>query len=95
MKIPYLPITLFVLLFVTGCSDSSIDLVKNGNFPGYPNVSIGKILDGSFSGTKWSSQETSKGEVRVMFEGAITPKIHAAFKDQALRLIHAELPKGG
>lgn len=94
MKIPYLPITLFVLLFVTGCADSSIDLVKSGNFPGYPNASIGKILDGSFSGTKWSSQETSKGEVRVMFEGAITPKMHNALKEQALRFMHADAAKG-
>lgn len=94
MKTPYLSIALFVLLCVTGCSDSNIDLVKNGNFHGYPNATIGKILDGSFSSTKWSSQETSKGEVRVMFEGAITSKMHNALKEQALRFIHADSTKG-
>ena len=85
----------FCFLFpLTGCSDSSIDLVKNGNFPGYPNAAIGKILDGSFSSTKWSSQETSKGEVRVLFEGAITRKMHTALRDEALRFIHADVSKG-
>lgn len=77
-----------------GCSDSSIDLVKSGNFSGYPNATIGKILDGSFASAKWSSQETSKGEVRVLFEGAITPKMHDALKEQALRFIQADATKG-
>ncbi len=83
-----------ILLSLQGCGDSSIDLVKNGNFPGYPSATIGKILDGSFSSTKWSSQKTSKGEIRVMFEGAIPPQMHNAFKEQALQFIHADATKG-
>ena len=63
-----------MLLSLQGCGDSNIDLVKNSNFPRYQNTTIGKILDGSFSDTKWSSQETSKGEIRVMFEGSIPPQ---------------------
>lgn len=87
-------VCLSVLFILQGCSESSIDLVKNGNFPGYPNATIGKILDGSFSSTKWSSQETSKGEVRVLFEGTVTRKMHNALKEQALRFIHADVSKG-
>lgn len=93
-KLTILSVCFAILLSLQGCGDSNIDLVKNGNFSGYPNATIGKILDGSFSGTKWSSQETSKGEIRVMFEGAITPKMHNAFKEQALRFIHADATKG-
>ena len=93
-RIASLVLAFCFLLPLTGCSDSSIDLVKNGNFPGYPNATIGKILDGSFSGTKWSSQETAKGEVHVLFEGTITRKMHTALKDKALRFIHADVSKG-
>ena len=93
-KLTMLSMCFAILLSLQGCSDSSIDLVKNGNFPGYPNAAIGKILDGSFASAKWSSQETSKREVRVMFEGTITRKMHTAFKEQALRFIHADATKG-
>lgn len=85
----------FAILFsLQGCGDSNIDLVKNGNFPRYPNATIRKILDGSFSDTKWSSQETSKGEIRVIFDGSIPPTIHNTFKEQVLRFIHADATKG-
>ncbi len=60
----------------------------------YQNATICKILDGSFSSTKWSSQETSKGEIRMMFEGSIPPKMHNTFKEQSLRFIHADATKG-
>ena len=93
-KLTMLSMCFAILLSIQGCGDSNIDLVKNGNFPRYPNVTIGKFLDGSFSNTKWSSQETSKGEIRVMFEGAIPQKMHNAFKEQALRFIHADATKG-
>lgn len=93
-KLTMLALCFAILLSIQGCGDSNIDLVKNGNFPRYPNATIGKILDGSFSSTKWSSQETSKGEIRVMFEGSIPPKMHNTFKEQALRFIHADATKG-
>lgn len=93
-KLSAIAMLLALIVCLSGCSDSSIDLVKNGNFPDYPNATIGKILDGSFSSTKWSSQETSKGEVRVLFEGAITRKMHTALRDEALRFIHADVSKG-
>lgn len=83
-----------ILLSIQGCGDSNINLVKNGNFPRYPNATIGKILDGSFSSTKWSSQETSKGEIRVMFEGSITRNMHNVLKQNALQFIHADVSRG-
>lgn len=51
-KLTMLALCFAILLSIQGCGDSNIDLVKNGNFPMYPNATIGKILDGSFSSTK-------------------------------------------
>ena len=93
-KVLVITACLVFAIILQGCSDSSIDLVKNGNFLGYPNATIGKILDGSFSSTKWSSQETSKGEIRVLFEGTITRKMHNTLKEAALRFVHADVSKG-
>lgn len=56
-------ISCFAFLFLLqGCNDNTIELVKNGNFPGYPNATIGQILDASFDSTEWTTEETAKGE---------------------------------
>lgn len=74
-------------LSLYGCGDSEIDLVKNGNFWGYKTTTIGKMLDGTFEKTKWSSQKTTNGEILLLFEGKISRKMHEALKARAMHRI--------
>lgn len=43
---------------------------------GYPNTTIGKALEASFSGTSWETGTTNKGVSTVTFSGKITRKLH-------------------
>ena len=84
-RIFLLSIIAVISLLFFGCGDSNIDLVKNGNFPGYATTIIGDMLDNAFEGTKWSSQENSKGEIVVLFEGKITQKMHDSKRNKLLQ----------
>ena len=46
---------IFIILFIVSCFDSSenIDIVKNGAFNRYPNVTIGEIADTIFTKVKY------------------------------------------
>ncbi len=89
-----LPAALIILSVLTaGCfSSSDVELVKNGSFSGYPNTTIGKILDSSFEKAKWSSSQTTIGETIVRFDGRISDKLHekmdAKLYQFLLRLAH-------
>ena len=87
-KITFLALLFCFLLPLTGCGgDSNIDLVKNASFRGYETTTIGKMLDGTFDKTKWTSQQNPKGETLVLFEGRIPQKMHDTLKGQLLRLL--------
>ena len=78
---------LFLLstVFLSGCGeDSSIALVKNSSFHGYESTTIGKLLDNTFSKTKWTVSENSKGEVIVLFNGQISQSMHDSLKQKIL-----------
>lgn len=77
----FLGIIAAVSLLIQGCGDSNIDLVKNSNFPGYDTVTVGKMLDNVFEKVNWSSNENSKGELVVLFEGKISQKMHDSLKN--------------
>ena len=82
---------LFCFLFpLTGCSGSEIDLVKQASFRGYETTTIGKMLDGTFEKTKWSSQQNAKGETLVLFEGKIPKRMHDTLKDGVLQFMAAD-----
>ena len=85
-KLTFLALLFCFLLPLTGCGgDSNIDLVKNASFRGYETTTIGKMLDGTFDKTKWTSEQNPKGEILVLFEGRIPQKMHDSLVDRAIR----------
>lgn len=73
-----IPAVLVALSVLTAScfSSSDVELVKNGNSPGYPTTTIRKMLDSTFEKTKWSSSQTAIGETIVRFDGFISDKLH-------------------
>lgn len=57
--------------FMIACNTESdlVTLVKNGSLFAYPNTTIGKAFDKSFSNTKWVAKESEKGIRFVEFTG--------------------------
>jgi hypothetical protein len=66
----------FTLLILTGCSDSNVEVVKNGTMFEYPNTTVGKAFEASFANAKWESKTSEKGAITVHFRGTITQKTH-------------------
>jgi len=77
-SIVLLLVSMSLALCLIACSDSNVDLVKRGNFPGYDTVTIAKLLDSALTSGKWSSENSSKNELLVTFKGRLTTKIHEA-----------------
>lgn len=75
------------LMLLFGCSSGEIDVVRDGTMLGYPNTTLGKALEASFSGTSWDARTTSKGVATVIFSGKITKQLH----EQALEDIFRKL----
>ena len=65
-----------IMLGLVGCSDSNVDLVKDGRFSGYPNTTIGKVLDANFDSGKWTTETSNVGTKYVIFTGKINRRLH-------------------
>lgn len=84
-----------VLMLLFGCSSGEIDVVRDGTMLGYPNTTLGKALEASFSGTSWETGTTSKGAATVTFSGKITRQLHAqALEDLFRKLGFESIGKG-
>lgn len=70
-KLIWLAMGMAAMLFVGGCFDKSVSLVKKGHFSRYPDVTIGTICKSRFNSGKWSSEEES-GNTCVYFRGKIS-----------------------
>ena len=62
-------------IFLTGCGDSNIAMVKAGTMNAYPDVTLENILESRFKDTKWSTF-AKEGRTYVRFDGKITPQMH-------------------
>lgn len=62
---------IFTILFIVSCFDSSenIDIVKNGDFNRYPNVTIGEIADTIFTKVKYKEIIADDGDSYVNLYG--------------------------
>jgi hypothetical protein len=68
-------VALILLALSAGCSDSPINVVKNGVLAEYPAATIGDVLEHNFKDTKWS-YEKENARLTVIFEGKIPKKLH-------------------
>ena len=58
-----------IIFFMTGCGyDDDVNVVRNGHFNDYPNISVGKAFDQFFVNDGWRSF-TSGGRRVVEFKG--------------------------
>lgn len=60
-----------IILFIVSCFDSSenIDMVKNGSFNSYPNVTVGEIADTIFTKVKYKEIIADDGNSYVNLYG--------------------------
>lgn len=76
-KISIPAIIVFLSIILIGCSSSTgttkiIDMVKNGNFDDYPNVSIGDSFDNFIGDEKWTQFISDEGKTIVEVTGNCT-----------------------
>lgn len=86
------------ILFMASCFDSSenIDIVKNGSFSKYPNVTIGEVVDTVFDKVKWEAIIGEDGNEYVNMRGYLLDGSKALFQfriidDSSWRLHALEL----
>lgn len=60
-----------MLLLMTGCTGSDVDVVKGGVMGGYQTTTVGAAFDASFDNPQWSEFKGEKGERVVEFKGKI------------------------
>ncbi len=86
---------------LTGCTDKSVKLVQDGNFPGHPEMTIKTVVDTWFDDGKWSVQN-EEGRKIVYFHGKIKPATHrkmvgiiggeSEISSQITRLLYGDNP---
>jgi hypothetical protein len=75
-KAVWMILTAFGLFFHYGCSESDINIVKNGFFDDYPYNTIGKLLASKFDNGKWTAGQNTNGTKHVIFSGEISQAFH-------------------
>ena len=75
-------ILFFVIIFIISCFSSSenIDMVKNGSFNKYPNVTIGEVVDMVFDKVKWEAIIGEDGNEYVNMRGYLLDGSKALFQ---------------
>jgi len=64
-----------LIMLMAGCSQSDIDIVKDGTMNGYQTTTVGAAFDASFSNPKWTEFKGDKGERVVEFTGGISKAV--------------------
>lgn len=62
-------------LFLAGCMQGDIDVVKDGVMGGYQTTTVGAAFDASFDNPQWSEFKGEKGERVVEFTGRIRKNV--------------------
>ena len=64
-------ILFFITIFLASCfaENENIDMVKNGSFNKYPNVTIGEVVDTVFDKVKWEAIVGEDGNEYVNMRG--------------------------
>ena len=75
-------ILFFIIIFIISCFSSSenIDMVKNGSFNKYPNVTIGEVVDMVFDKVKWEAIIGEDGNEYVNMRGYLLDGSKALFQ---------------
>lgn len=60
---------------LTGCGDSSVELVKTGTFNSYPQMTIDAAFQNAFDNGTWTSED-KVGKKTVSFTGNISQNLH-------------------
>ena len=82
MKQPVFLITIFLVVFLFGCTDSQeVQLVKEGNLQMCPSKSVNEIVSGYMGSPSWDSGVAENGTKFVNIEGDIT------FHDKPVRAL--------
>ena len=63
---------LAIAMAISGCADKNVDVVKNGKFDSYPNITVGEAFGKFFTNGKWESFKTSDNQQVVEFKGDAT-----------------------
>lgn len=64
-----------LLILMVGCTQSDIDIVKEGTMDAYQTTTVGAAFDASFDNPKWAEFEGKKGERVVEFTGEISKSV--------------------
>lgn len=75
-------ILFFIIIFIVSCfySSENIDMVKNGSFNKYPNVTIGEVVDTVFDKVKWEAIIGEDGNEYVNMRGYLLDGSKALFQ---------------
>lgn len=91
-------ILFFITIFLASCfaENENIDMVKNGSFNKYPNVTIGEVVDTVFDKVKWEAIVGEDGNEYVNMSGYLLDGSKALFQfriidDSSWRLHALEL----
>lgn len=67
---------LVLVCLMAGCTQSDVDIVKEGIMNGYQTLTVGAAFDAAFDNPKWSAFKGKKGERVVEFTGTISKSLH-------------------
>jgi hypothetical protein len=59
---------LFINSCLSGGGNQQINVVRNGHFEAYPNVTVGRAFDNFYDNAEWSNFEDARGDI-VRFTG--------------------------
>ncbi|GAB6052041.1 hypothetical protein JCM17960_08610 [Magnetospira thiophila] len=76
-KLCMIIVPFMLVFFITGCSDSNVELIRSGKLASYGTTPIGKVFDAAFDEGTWTTYKKPNGRPFVLFRGRISKKLQS------------------